>query len=98
MPRLLLACLVLAALFCVLCGPVLYVALRLRRRGDWGALRPLRTVWMVQVALACGLIFAADSTGLPDPAAYMTVIVLGVSLLGAALFGAWRLALRAVAR
>jgi hypothetical protein len=95
MPRLILALLVLAVLFCLLCGPVTYVALRLWQRGDLGAFRPLRGVWVGQVALACALVFAADSLGLRNPLGYMVASVLAVSLGGAALYGVWRLLTRA---
>ncbi|WP_075794525.1 hypothetical protein [Massilia putida] len=94
MPRLILALLALALLFCLLCGPVTWVALRLWRRGDPGAFRPLRAVWIAQVALACALVFAADSAGLTNPVGWMVAIVLAVSLGGAALFAAWRLMVR----
>ena len=91
MPRLIVSLFAIAVLFCVLCGPVTYVALRLWRRGDLGAFRPLRVVWIVQVALACGLVFAADSVGLRNPMGYLVAIVLAVSLGGAVLYGLWRL-------
>lgn len=94
MPRLILALLALALLFCLLCGPVTWVALRLWRRGDPGAFRPLRAVWIAQVALACALVFAADSAGLTNPVGWMVAVVLAVSLGGAALFAAWRLMVR----
>lgn len=95
MPRLIAACLVLAILFCLLCGPVAWVALRLWRRGDAGALRPLRSVWIAQVALACGLVFAADSLGLRNPVGCIVAIVAAVSLGGAAVYGAGRWLLHA---
>lgn len=95
MPRLILALLVLAVLFCLLCGPVTYVALRLWQRGDLGAFRPLRGVWIVQVALACALVFAADSLGLRNPIGCVIASVFAVSLGGAALYGVWRLLARA---
>jgi hypothetical protein len=98
MPRLILALLALALLFCLLCGPVSWVALRLWRRGDLGAFRPLRGVWIAQVALACGLVFAADSLGLRNPMGYVVAIVLAVSLGGAGLFGLWRVVRLAVRR
>jgi hypothetical protein len=98
MPKLLLTCAVLALLFCLLCGPVLYVALRFRRGGDSAALRPLRFVWLAQLALAAGLIFMADEIGLRNPAGYVLAIIFGVSLLGAAAFGLWRLVLRLAVR
>jgi hypothetical protein len=98
MPRLILACLVLAILFCVLCGPVTYVALRLWRRGDLQAFRPLRAIWVVQVVVACGLIFAVDSAGLHNPIGWVVAAMAAVSLGGAVLFGLWRLVLRATAR
>ena len=91
MPRLILSLLAIAILFCLLCGPVTYVALRLWRRGDLGAFRPLRIVWLVQVALACGLVFAADSVGLRNPMGFVVAIVLAISLGGAVLYGLWRL-------
>jgi hypothetical protein len=94
MPKLLLTVAVLALLFCLLCGPVLYVALRFRRGGDGAALRPLRYVWMAQLALACVLIFVADSIGFTNPLGMVLAIVVAVSLGGAALYGLWRLALR----
>ena len=94
MPKLILTCAVLALLFCLLCGPVLHVALRFRRGGDGAALRPLRYVWLAQVALAAIFIFMADNARLGNPVGAMVGIVLGVSLGGAALFGLWRLALR----
>jgi hypothetical protein len=94
MPRLILTLLALAVLFCLLCGPVTWVALRLWRRGDLGAFRPLRAVWIAQVALACGLVFALDSygssLGLRNPMGCMVAIVFAVSLGGAALYGLWR--------
>jgi hypothetical protein len=71
------------------------VALRLWRRGDLDAFRPLRVVWIVQVALACGLAFAVDSIGMPNPVGGMVAVVLAVSLGGAALYGLWRLLARA---
>jgi hypothetical protein len=94
MPKLLLTCAVLALLFCLLCGPVLYVALRFRRRGDAAALRPLRHVWLAQLALAAVLIFVADGIGLRNPLGVMLAVISAVSLGGAALFGVWRLAVR----
>jgi hypothetical protein len=94
MPKLIFTCAVLALLFCLLCGPVLYVALRFRRGGDAAALRPLRTVWLAQLALASVLIFVADSIGLLNPIGAMLAIVFAVSLGGAALFGLWRLVVR----
>jgi hypothetical protein len=90
MPRLILTLFALAVLFCLLCGPVAYVALRLWRRGDVGAFRPLRGVWMGQVALTCALVFAADSAGLSNPMGWVVAIMLAVSLGGAALYGLWR--------
>jgi hypothetical protein len=94
MPRLILTLLALAVLFCLLCGPVTWVALRLWRRGDLGACRPLRAVWIAQVALVCALVFAADSVGAANPMGWMVAIVLAVSLGGAALFAAWRVMVR----
>jgi hypothetical protein len=98
MPRLILSCLALALLFCLLCGPVAYVALRLWRRGDLNAFRPLRVVWIVQVVLASALLFGVDSIGLSNPVGGMVGAFLAVSLGGAACFGLWRLLLRTVAR
>ena len=91
MPRLILTLLALAVLFCLLCGPVTWVALRLWKRGDLDAFRPLRAVWIAQVALASALIFAADSLGLTNPMGWMVAIVFAVSLGGAALFALWRM-------
>jgi hypothetical protein len=62
------------------------------------ALRPLRFVWLAQLALAATLIFVADSIGLLNPLGYMLAIIFAVSLGGATLFGLWRLALRFSAR
>jgi hypothetical protein len=98
MPRLILTLLALAVLFCLLCGPVTWVALRLWRRGDLSAFRPLRALWIAQVALACALVFAADSAGLANPMGWTVAIVLAVSLGGAALYGVWRLLMRHAAR
>jgi hypothetical protein len=98
MPKLILTCVVLALLFCLLCGPVLYVALRFRRGGDVAALRPLRYVWLAQVVLAAILIFMADNARLGNPVGAMVGIVIGVSLGGGALFALWRLTLRFVVR
>jgi hypothetical protein len=98
MPKLILTCAVVALLFCLLCGPVLYVALRFRRRGDVAALRPLRFVWLAQLALAAVLIFVADDARLGNPVGAMLGIATGVSLGGAALFALWRLTLRFAAR
>jgi hypothetical protein len=98
MPRLILALLALAVLFCLLCGPVTWVALRLWRRGDLGAFRPLRGVWIAQVALASGLVLAADSFGLRNPIGYVVATVLAVSVGGAGLFGVWRMVRLAVRR
>jgi hypothetical protein len=95
MPRLILTLLALAVLFCLLCGPVTWVALRLWKRGDLDAFRPLRAVWIAQVALASALVFAADSAGLANPMGAVVAIVLAVSLGGAALYGLWRLLARA---
>ena len=97
MPRLILTLLALAVLFCLLCGPVTWVALRLWKRGDLDAFRPLRAVWIAQVALASALVFAADSVGLANPMGWMVAIVLAVSLGGAVLYGLWRLVTRAPA-
>jgi hypothetical protein len=94
MPKLILTCAVLALLFCLLCGPVLYVALRFRRGGDAAALRPLRYVWLAQLVLAGIFIFMADNARLGNPVGAMLGIVIAVSLGGAALFGLWRLTLR----
>jgi hypothetical protein len=97
MPRLIIAVLFLCVLFVVLCGPVLAVALRLRRRGDGGALRPLRMVWLLQAIVASGLIFAADAMGkaeVGNPMAWVLGIIAGVGMAGAVLFTVWRLALR----
>jgi hypothetical protein len=98
MPKLILSCVAVVLLFCLLCGPVLYVALRFRRRGDVAALRPLRYVWLAQLALAAVLVFVADDARLGNPVGVMLGIAAGVSLGGAALFGAWRLVLRLAAR
>jgi hypothetical protein len=98
MPRLIASCAVLALLFCLLCGPVLYVALRLRRGGDLMALPLLRFVWLAQLVVAAVLIFIADELDLRNPVGCVLAIILGVSLLGAAVFGLWRLALRLAAR
>ncbi|SDF59290.1 hypothetical protein SAMN05428966_117102 [Massilia sp. PDC64] len=98
MPRLILTLLALAVLFCLLCGPVTWVALRLWKRGDLEAFRPLRAVWIGQVALACGLVFALDSygsgLGLRNPMGCMVAIMFAVSLGGAALFALWRMTVR----
>jgi hypothetical protein len=94
MPKLILTCAVLALLFCLLCGPVLYVALRFRRGGDAAALRPLRAVWLAQLALAAVLVFVADDARLGNPVGAMLAILIGVSLGGAALFGLWRAVVR----
>lgn len=91
MLRLIASLFAIAILFCLLCGPVTWVALRLWRRGDLGALRPLRGIWIVQVALACGLAFAADSLELHNPMGYLVAIVFAVSTGGAVLYGLWRL-------
>jgi hypothetical protein len=98
MPKLILSCVVVALLFCLLCGPVLFVALRLRRGGDVAALRPLRYVWLAQMCMAAVLVFMADGAGLGNPVGVMLGILLGVSLLGAAAFWLWRLVLRMAAR
>lgn len=98
MLKLLLACAVLTLLFCLLCGPVLYVALRFRQRGDRTALRPLRFVWLAQVALAAGLVMVADGARLGNPVGAMLAIAIGVSLGGASLFGLWRFLLRLAVR
>jgi len=97
MPRLILTLLALAVLFCLLCGPVMWVALRLWKRGDLEAFRPLRAVWIAQVALASALVFGLDSLGLANPMGWMVAIVFAVSLGGAALYGLWRLLTRAAA-
>jgi len=94
MPKLILSCLVVVLLFGLLCGPVLYVALRFRRGGDVAALRPLRFVWLAQLVLAGILIFVADNARLGNPVGVMLGIASGVSLGGAALFALWRLTLR----
>ncbi|MGB9108694.1 MAG: hypothetical protein WCC39_08415 [Telluria sp.] len=98
MPKLILTCAVLALLFCLLCGPVLYVALRFERGGDGAALRPLRYVWLAQLVLAAIAIFMADNARLSNPVGAMVGIVIGVSLGGAALYALWRLTLRLVVR
>ena len=97
MTRLILTLLALAVLFCLLCGPVTWVALRLWKRGDLEAFRPLRAMWIAQVALASALVFGADSLGLANPMGSMVAIVFAVSLGGAALYGLWRLLTRAAA-
>jgi hypothetical protein len=98
MPKLILTCAIVALLFCLLCGPVLYVALRFRRGGDGAALRPLRFVWLAQLALAAVLIFVADGARLGNTVGVMLGLATGVSLGGAALFAVWRLTLRFAAR
>lgn len=97
MPRLILSLFAIALLFALLCGPVTWVALRLWQRGDLGAFRPLRAVWVAQVALASALVFAADSVGLSNPMGGIVAVVLAVSLGGAGVYGAWRLLTRAAA-
>jgi hypothetical protein len=94
MAKLIAACAVLALLFCLLCGPVLYVALWFRRGGDAAALRPLRFVWLAQLALAAVLIFVADNARMDNPVGVMLGSVIGASLGGAVLFALWRLTLR----
>jgi hypothetical protein len=94
MPRLIIAVLFFAVMFALLCGPVLAVALRLRRQGDGGALRSLRAVWAAEVIVAAGLIFAADALGLSNPAGWVLAIIAGVGLSGAASFAMWRTGLR----
>ena len=98
MPRLLLAVVFLFALFVVLCGPVFAVALRLKRAGDRGVMRQLRPVWLVQIVSAGALVLGADATGLANPGGWMAAIFAGVSLAGAALFAAWRVARRKFTR
>ena len=94
MPKLILSCVAVALLFCLLCGPVLYVALRFRRGGDGAALRPLRYVWLAQLALASVLIFVADGIGLRNPLGIVLAVIFAVSLGGAAVFALWRIARR----
>lgn len=94
LPRLIVTCLVLALLFALLCGPSLFVALRLRRRGDRGALRPLRVIWFGQVMLASVLILAADAAGLSNPIGCVLAILFAVSASGAVVLVVWRLILR----
>ena len=94
MPKLILTCVVLALLFCLLCGPVFYVAFRFWQGGDAAALRPLRGVWLAQLAVASALIFMADEIGLRNPIGYVLAIISAVSLAGAAIFALWRLTLR----
>jgi len=94
MPRLLLAAIFLLALFVVLCGPVFAVALRFKRAGDRGVMRPLPRVWLAQIVIAGSLVFAADAGGLANPGGWMAAVFAGVSLAGAAVFAAWRLARR----
>jgi len=98
MPKLILTGVILALLFCVLWGPSFWVARNLQRRGDWAALRALRLLWPAQLVLAAGLIFAADSAGLANPAGYSVAIIAGVSVAGAAAFAGWRLLLGLLAR
>lgn len=98
MPRLLLSCLAIAILFCLLCGPAWYMALRFWKRGDLAAFRPLRFVWIAQAVLVCGLIFVVDSMALANPVGAMVAVFVAVSLGGAGLFGLWRLLLGATVR
>jgi uncharacterized membrane-anchored protein YitT (DUF2179 family) len=98
MPKLILTCAILGVLFCALWGPSLFVALRLHRRGDWAAVRALRLLWPLQLVLAAGLMFAADAAGVSNPIGYGIVIIIGVSIAGAAAFAAWRLVLGFIAR
>ena len=98
MPKLILTIAVVALLFCLLCGPVLHVALRFRRGGDVAALRPLRYVWLAQLALAAVLVFVADDARLGNPVGVMLGIATAVSLGGAALFALWRLVRRIALR
>jgi len=98
MPKLILTGVILCALFCALWGPSFLVARRLQRQGDWAALRGLRLLWPAQLVLAAGLIFAADAAGVANPAGYSIAIIIAVSVIGAAAFGAWRLLLRQLAR
>lgn len=98
MPRLILSCLVIAILFCLLCGPAWLVALRFWKRGDLAAFQPLRMVWIAQAVLACGLIFVVDSMALRNPVGAMVIAFIAVSLGGAGLFWLWRLLLRATVR
>jgi hypothetical protein len=98
MPKLVQSLVFLALLSAVLCGPVLYVALRLRRAGDTASLRPLRSVWLAQAVVAALLMGAAD---LAEPAhlqQWLLAILLAVSLGGAAAFWTWRRTRRWLAR
>jgi hypothetical protein len=61
-------------------------------------LRPLRFVWLAQIILVAVLIFVADELGLHNPVGCVLAIIFGVSVLGAATYGLWRLALRLAAR
>lgn len=98
MPKLVLSLLFLALLSVLLCGPVLYVALRLRRRGDAAALRPLRAVWLAQLVVAAVLMSGADLAGVAHLQNWLAAILLGVSLAGAAAFWLWRSTRRWLAR
>jgi len=98
MPKLLVSFVFIAVFAILLCGPVLYVALRLRRRGDAMALRPLRAVWLVQLVLAAGLMMAADLADVAPLQSWLVGILLGVSLAGAATFWTWRRMVRWRAR
>ena len=98
MPKLILTGVVLATLFCLLCGPALLVARRLEGRGDVAALRALPRLWLAQFIVAAALVFAADAVGLRNPAGCIVAAVLGSGIGGALLFGAWRLLGRGVRR
>lgn len=98
MPKLVQSLVFLALLSAVLCGPVLWVALRLRRAGDWTALRPLRRVWLAQTVAAALLMGGADLAGAAHLQQWLLAILLAVSLGGAAAFWAWRRARHWLAR
>ncbi|MBD8880502.1 hypothetical protein IHE49_08405 [Rhodanobacter sp. 7MK24] len=82
-----LASLVLIAL-CILWLPAWSAALLLRRMGVPQPHRVLRVVMPSQLLVAAALIWAADATGLTNPAGYSLAILLLTGIAGAAIV--WR--------
>ncbi|WEF30972.1 hypothetical protein [Pseudoduganella chitinolytica] len=91
--KLLHALILLAAFLCIVWGPAVVIARRLRRRGDDSAMRALRFVLPAQLIVVLCLAVGAELLEAANPAALLVVVVAATSALGALalmLVAAWR--------
>ncbi|GGY81358.1 hypothetical protein ACFFTM_07500 [Pseudoduganella plicata] len=90
--KLLHALILIAAFLCIVWGPSVMVARRLRRRGDDSAMRALRFVLPAQLIVVLSLAVGAELLEASNPAALLVAVVAATSALGAGmlmLVAAW---------